>query len=468
MDINLVKGAALLGESKRSTYLNAMQKSLQAGSQAAAIGRARREAEKQQINTKVGNYIDNLNSEVDLTQLTSTQQLAVTNFLVENKNVYANAASEIAKIDDPSDPRYMELREKMNGVQNSFTNLARQVNGYKEDKVSYLKDFDDRRLSDGNNIGTLNEASKIYTDEGNFGIGEGGNLTFWNDGKEEYESYTDIQKPFLKDYKSADSILKLNESVYSAGSSLSGARQNMLRNKLKNMINSGGRDSLLSLASDDFLIEGGLNLQDPSLFDPANQDLLQEAVLNSYMDALIDTAAQGARDKKPARGKGSGGFSGALQDEINLSGPIVEEAMKFANLGGLANEGGKATAIARYINSTNLSSKSMPYISRDEFFEDYMDVMDFDDDEVAEAEKEFVKEYGNAQIFKYNGQNPGQSRGINVDINDPQSLYKFYLQNSNLGSKATNYHLGNWDRYSGSTEQKQETKKEETSTGNFG
>lgn len=468
MDINLVKGAALLGESKRSTYLNAMQKSLQVGSQAAAIGRARREAEKQQINTKVGNYIDNLNSEVDLTQLTATQQLAVTNFLVENKNVYANAASEIARIDDPSDPRYMELREKMNGVQNSFTNLARQVNGYKEDKVAYLKDFDDRRLSDGNNIGTLNEASKIYTDEGNFGIGEGGNLTFWNDNKEEYESYTDIQKPFLKDYKSADSILKLNESVYNSGASLSGARQNMLRNKLKNMINSGGRDSLLSLASDDFLIEGGLNLQDPSLFDPANQDLLQEAVLNSYMDALIETAAQGARDKKPARGRGSGGFSGALQDEINLSGPIVEEAMKFANLGGLADEGDKATAIARYINSTNLSSKSMPYISRAEFFEDYMDVMDFDDDEVAEAEKEFAKEYGNSQIFKYNGQNPGQSRGINVNINDPQSLYKFYLQNSNLGSKATNYHLGNWDRYSGSTNKKQETKKEESSTGNFG
>ena len=142
MDINLVKGAALLGQSKRSTYADAMQRSLQSASQASAIVNARRQAEKQQINTKVGNYIDNLNSEVDLTQLTATQQLAVTNFLVENKNVYANAASEIARIDDPSDPRYMELREKMNGVQNSFTNLARQVNGYKEDKIAYLKDFE--------------------------------------------------------------------------------------------------------------------------------------------------------------------------------------------------------------------------------------------------------------------------------------------------------------------------------------
>lgn len=468
MDINLVKGAALLGQSKRSTYADAMQKSLQSASQASAIVNARKQAEKQRINATVGGYIDNLNSEVDLTQLNSTQQMAVTNFLVENKNVYANAASEIARLDDPSDPRYMELREKMNSVQNSFKNLAGQVNGYKEDKIAYLKDFDDRRISDGNDISALSSASKIYTDEGNFGISEGGNLNFWNNDKEEYESYTDVEKPFLKDFKSANNILSLNEKVYSAGSSLSGARQNMIRNKLKNMINSGGRDTLLSLASDDFLIEGGLNLEDPSLFDPANQDLLQDAVLNSYMDALIDTAAQGARDKKPARGKGSGGFSGALQDEINLSGPVVEEAMQFSNLGGLADKGDKATAIARYINSTNLSSKSMPYISRAEFFEDYMDVMDFDDDEVAEAEKEFTKEYGNSQIFKYNGSNPGDSRGINVDINNPQSLYKFYLQNSNLGSKATNYHLGNWDKYSGSTKQKQETKEKETSTNNFG
>ena len=70
MDINLVKGAALLGQSKRSTYADAMQRSLQSASQASAIINARRQAEKQQINTKVGNYIDNLNSEVDLTQLT--------------------------------------------------------------------------------------------------------------------------------------------------------------------------------------------------------------------------------------------------------------------------------------------------------------------------------------------------------------------------------------------------------------
>ena len=467
MNQGLVKGAALLGASNQSSWGQAFQEGLNASISSAAIGIAKQKAEKQRINTKVGGYIDSLNSEVDLTKLTAEQTNAVTNFLVENKNEYARAASEIARIDDPTDPRYMKLRNTMNGVQTSFSNLANQVNAFKEDKISYLKDFDDRRISDGNSMQSLSEAAGVFTDEASFGIGKGGNLNFWNEGKGEYENYTNIKKPFLKDFKSANNILSLNEKVYSAGSSLSGARQDMIRNKLKNMISSGGRDTLLSLASDDFLIEGGLNLEDPSLFDPANQDLLQDAVINSYMDALIDTAAQGARDKKPARGKGSGGFSGALQDEINLSGPVVEEAMQFSNLSQMP-EANKATAVAQFINSTNLSSKSMPYISRAEFFEDFIEVKDYDDDEIAEAEKAFTKEYGNYQIFKYNGSNPGDSRGINVDINNPQSLYKFYLQNSNLGSKATNYHLGNWDRYSGSTEQKQETKKEETSTNNFG
>ena len=467
MDQGLVKGAAYLGASNQSSWGKAFQKGLDSSLQESAVNRARKLAQKQAINAKVGGYIDSLNSEIDLTQLTPEQNSAVTNFLVENKNVYANAASEIARLDDPTDPRYMALRDTMNGVQNSFSNLAKQVNSFKEDKISYLKDFDDRRISDGNSVGALNSAAGIFTDAGQIGIGKGGNLNFWNEDKGEYENYTNIQKPFLKDFKGANNILSLNEKVYSAGSSLSGARQNMIRNKLKNMISSGGRDTLLSLASDDFLIEGGLNLEDPSLFDPANQDLLQEAVLNSYMDALIDTAAQGARDKKPARGKGSGGFSGALQDEINLSGPVVEEAMQFSNLSQMP-EANKATAVAQFINGTNLSSKEMPYISRAEFLERFIEVKDYDDDEIAEAEKAFTKEYGNYQIFKYNGANEGNSRGINVDINDPQSLYKFYLQNSNLGSKATNYHLGNWDRYSGSTEQKQETKKEETSTNNFG
>lgn len=471
MNINLVKGAASLGQSQRSTYVDAMQKSLQSASQAAAIVNANRQAEKQQINAKVGRYIDNLNSEVDLTQLNSTQQLAVTNFLVENKNIYANAASEIARIDDPADPRYMELVEKINGVQSSFKNLAGQINKYKEDKIAYLKDFDDKRLSDGNNMGTLAEASKIYTDEAYFGIQAGGNLSLWNNNKNEYESYVDIQKPFLKDFKAADSILKLNESVYSTGQALSGARKNMIRNKLKNMINAGGRDTLLSLASDDFLIDGGLNLQDPSLFEPENQDMLNEAVLNSYMDALTSTAAQGANDKRPATGKGRGGFGGALKDEISIAEApdgVVNDALNFSmlNKNVPANQREQKTKLlVNEINKIDTSTEAK-YMTRGELYEQYLTVNKLDDSK--EDRDSFKNEFGNSQIYSYNPKSLSLSEVKKVPINtdNPKDLYKFYLDNLKLSPKARNHFYSNYGNYTQATTSNNSSTN--SSTNNFG
>ena len=90
--------------------------------------------------------------------------------------------------------------------------------------------------------------------------------TFYDFDKAEYTSYSDIKKPFLKDFKAADDLLNLNETIYSAGHALTGARKNMIRQKVSNLISSGGRDTLLSLASDDFIIEGGLGISDPALF----------------------------------------------------------------------------------------------------------------------------------------------------------------------------------------------------------
>jgi len=468
MNQGLVKGAALVGQSKISSWGEAMQGGLDRGFQAAAINTAKQLAKKQKINAEVSGYIDNLNSDLDLTQLTAGQQGAITNFLVENKNVYARAASEIAKIDDATDPRYMELRDIMNGVQNSFKNLSGQVNAFKEDKVSYLKDFDSRRISDGNEIGSLASASKVYTDQGTMGIGKGGNLNFWDESKDEFASYSTMQKPFLKDFKAANNILSLNESVYSAGASLSGARQDMIRNKLKNMLNSGGRATLLSLASDDFLIEGGLNLEDTSLFEPANQDLLQDAVLNSYMDALVDTAAQGAADKKPATTGGTGRFSGALQDEINLSGGIANKAVEFSQLSQLQNGIEKSSSVVQYINDIDPTAKARPYVSRDYLFKEFVNDTGYDEDELEEAKKDFTDNYGNFQIFKFDPSDSGKSRGINIDINNPKDLYDFYLKNSKLSGKATNFWIDKWGKNSGDSTKGVEDKGAETNTNNFG
>ena len=298
MNQQLVKGAALIGQSNRSTWNQAFQKNLNASLAEGAKRQMVRKAEKARANAKTAGYIESLNSNVDTTSLSSSQQQAVSNYLTDQKMLYADAARRISKL-DPTHPEYMAVRDEMNAVQMNFTNLAGSLNQYKEDKSNYLEDFDNSLLSAGNKTSTYVEASKIYTDEGFVGIGDGGVLNFWNDTKGEYKKYQDIDKPFLKDTKSADGILQLNEQLYNSGKELNGPRRNMVRQKLNNMISSGGRDTLLSLASDDFIIEGGLGLQDPTLFEKENEAFLKEAVLDGYMSVLEDSASQGAIDNRP-------------------------------------------------------------------------------------------------------------------------------------------------------------------------
>jgi len=150
MNINLVKGEALIGQSKRSTWNQAFQKSFGKGMEMMAVQKAKKAQAAKAINNKVAGYINQLSSDIDLTELTDSQNKAVSNYLVDQRNDYAEAASRIARIEDTSSGEYLDARDKMNSIQRSFSNLAGQLNGYKEDKISYLKDFDDRRVSDGN------------------------------------------------------------------------------------------------------------------------------------------------------------------------------------------------------------------------------------------------------------------------------------------------------------------------------
>ncbi len=467
MDQGLVRGEALIGQSKQQNWAKSFQEGFEGVLQEVAVNRAKDLAEKKAINNRVGNYINQLNSDLDLTELMPSQNKAVKDYLVENRNKYASYASEIAKIEDPSDSRYLELVDKMNGIKRSFGNLAGQVKNFKQDKVSYLKDFDDKRISNGNTIGSLGAAANLYTEDGGMSVGEGGQLLFINKDKNEYANYSSLQKPFLKDFKAADNLLKLNETVYKSGQSLSGARKNMIRNRLKNMINSGGRDTLLSLASDDFLIEGGLNLQDPSIFEPGNEDLLSRKVLDSYMDALSDTATQGAADKRPATRSGGSGFSGALNDEIRLAEPVVaRDAVNFASIANIKATSQqteqKTQAIVQAINNIDPTSNERPYISRGQMFDYFTEAGDYDSRE--EAVTQFKKKYGNAQIFKFNPTYAGESRPLAVNVNNPRELYDLYIQSSNLSSKAANYFRGQFDNYTRSSEPSKSKNNKSSST----
>lgn len=426
---SLIAGAGLLGASKKFNPIGSTiaQSFVDAKGNTSALLRAK----KAKINQRTASYIGALNSDVDVTQLDSSQQATVKNYLVEQKQIYADTANALART-DPSDPSYMGMVDEINSIQSSFVNLASELKGYKEDKLNYIKDFDNGALSDGNDVGTLGRASKIYTNEGIMNITTGGSLSFWDENNKSFNSYKQSKKPFLKDFRGADSIMQINQNVYSSGKVLQGTRKNMIRQQVSQIISKGGRNSLLSLASDDFVVEGGLNLQDPSLFEPGNEEMLKDAVLNSYMDAFVESSIQGANEKRPA--SGASGYNGAVQDEINANAPIAEQALQMAT--DTANNPG---AVAQFVNSLDSSSTDAKYMSRDELYGLFLENEEIDNNQ--ESINKFIKTYGNFGIFRFNPSNPSYSRGLNVDISDPKQLYNFYIDNSGLGKRARNHFI---------------------------
>jgi hypothetical protein len=444
MNINLVKGNTALSTPTQPTWDESLVAGMEKGQEALEISRNNDKIERKAINQKVSGYIDALDTNVDITELTETQQKAVTNYLVKQRNEYANAASMIAKIEDPSSPMYSELRDKINGIQMSFKNLAGQVNSYKKDKASYLKDFDNNLISDGNELGTLSESANLYTDGADLGVGAGGGLVFWNQNKETYSSYNQMPKPFLKDFGAADQLLQMNSSVYSSGQALTGARKNMMRQKLNNIISKGGRSSLLSMASDDFIMEGGLGIQDPELLKPGNEDALKQVVMDSYMEVLSNSANQGANDKRPASSSKAAGIGGALRDEINTGGPAVNKAMDFAqtfavNVPGNQRET-KTREMVAIINSIDPSSK-LVYNSRSQFFNALLNAKNSDWEDTKEGRARFNQKYGSAQIFAIDPNDGQESKGIAINTDNPQDVYEFYLKNTGLSSKAQGYFI---------------------------
>ncbi len=418
---DLIRGAGKVYASQATNMADSFSKSLEKGiARAQQITQAKKQ-EKAAINSRTANFINRLNSTVDVTNLDGAQQQAVTDFLVKGRNEYAGLAGQVAKM-DPDSGGYMDAVSRMNDIQMSFQTLAGNINMYKKDRVAFLEDFDNGMLSEGNEVNTLGEISNIYTEGSNFSVSAGGGLQFFDEATGLSKNYSDIQKPFLKDFAAADAIMQMNESLYSSGKSLTGARRNMIEQKLKNLISKGGRDTLMSLASDDFIMEGGLGLQDPMLFEPENQDALKQAVLDGYMNVLDASAAQGAADKAPKTSKNSGlSMTPGLRQELTLQGnDVVERANSFVSTNDPAE-------LAKILNNGALKTK---FFTAEEFIAGVDDVSDEEKNKWLEA---------NQGKLIYDPGSGGSA--INLDLSNNDAKYKFFIKNSGLSDNAQGYIL---------------------------
>lgn len=294
---SLIKGAALVAP--KFNDIGAVARQAVSGISEYYLARAaeKRQEERAQ-KAKVETYLNAMPAGIELSKIPPAQQESVANWSKQMKFQYAEAARVLPTLEAGSDA-YVETMSKMTNIKNAFVNLNNNLETFKANKTEYLKSSSSGALSKGNNSKQGNILANIYTDESDMIFDENGNMGFQSG--DQVLNINDIPDYFNKDFKSADTLININSDIYNAGQKLDSTMSNMYRQKILNMIRQGGRETTLSLATDDLIQEGGLGIVDEDLlYNPERQEELEQVVVDNYMNILNSSANSGYEKKQAA------------------------------------------------------------------------------------------------------------------------------------------------------------------------
>jgi len=254
---------------------------------------------KQATKSRVNGYIDNLKSDIDLDGLSPEQTSAMRGFLVSQRSIYANAANEIAKIDDASSPEYQHYVDIMNGVNRGFVNLSEEVKAYKEAKVSYAETHKADLYSNAASGSEIQAAASLYGLDpevpANFTVADGGHIMFEVDGVA--QSYKDYKEPMMKDYKTMNSLLETTNQIFNTGQKLDGTKAQLLGTQVEAML--ANPDTIKSILAGDFA-GSGIDLSGIA-YNPEDVAGTRMQVKDAIMGALTQVANEGYAEKERKR-----------------------------------------------------------------------------------------------------------------------------------------------------------------------
>lgn len=284
---------------------------------------------KQATKSRVNGYIDNLKSDIDLDGLSPEQTSAMRGFLVSQRSIYANAANEIAKIDDASSPEYQHYVDIMNGVNRGFVNLSEEVKAYKEAKVSYAETHKADLYSNAASGSEIQAAASLYGLDpevpANFTVADGGHIMFEIDGVA--QSYKDYKEPMMKDYKTMNSLLETTNQLFNTGQKLDGTKAQLLGTQVEAML--ANPDTIKSILAGDFA-GNGIDLSGIA-YNPEDVAGTRMQVKDAIMGALTQVANEGYAEKERKRqernprpsdpsnatDKNAAAIQGMMQEEID-------------------------------------------------------------------------------------------------------------------------------------------------------
>ncbi len=272
----------------------------------AIIARKREEkAEQARANAKVEKYLNAMPDGIDTSKLPAKYKPSVQDWAKNKQLEFAGLAQQAAEFESAGDfTNSIAIKSRMTEIENSFRNIDSQLAQFKSYKDNFLEDSQNGLVSNSVSTTKRNLLSSVYTDELNMTFSDDGTITFLNE-EGGYLDFNDIPDYIVKNNKGASEILNMNEAVYRSGK-MSPSTQRLYRMKLQNITKS--RDEVLSLATDDFITEGGLGiLDDDLLYNEERTDELRNMVIDTYMDMFKTSSSEGAKVKAAKSSRGSGG-----------------------------------------------------------------------------------------------------------------------------------------------------------------
>ena len=273
----------------------------------------------------VRRYIDNLPPGADIDKLPASMQQPVQMFLTDKRRQYGMLARQLARPGlQAGSPRYMQMQAEMNKTANEIKNLSNQLDNFKALKTEFLEDFDEGIVSNGSDTSQLKEL--FSTDEYKIDLTSGSLKFLLEDGTE--INGANLPKYFNRNASAVDGLLKLNQQAYKSAMPIMDKTSDYLyRRQVTQLVTQGGRDGLLSLATDKFLDNPMIdvdNIDDPNayLLKEENHKQLQDFVINNWMQGISSAAQSAYNMKKRANNPMSG---------INL-----QNAMEVWNSGDLS------------------------------------------------------------------------------------------------------------------------------------
>ena len=278
-DANLIKGAGFAAQG----YVQDVGQGVFAGDRSDEL-RQQRQAISQQADARMASFMENMPANVDIAKVPQQLQPYMGDFLMSTKEEYFRFAQMAANA-GPRSPQYAEAVQGMNSIMQKYQNLNNDLTKLYDKKTQTIEDFELGKISNGTSPDAKDFMSRLTTDEvdlsidpttGRLSLGEG--LTMDN-----------LPKMHYKDYGVASQVLGLHSTLYESGAPLDKGREQIVRMQLRTMLDQGGPQTAISLATDDYIIPGGLGI-DPSQYTPQE---LKDVVIDQYVNVMKQSAQSG-------------------------------------------------------------------------------------------------------------------------------------------------------------------------------